>query len=179
VVLSYPFLVAELLIIEHQPCTTRDFMNYSKYIEYSAENLQFYLWHRDYCQRFEGLSACEQALSPEWTASQAEAETQAAWAGRRKKPCPIVTSVLQGTDFVENPPQTVDLEKREPFRDPFRDPSNDTPPRTPSSEAKAEADSTYGSSFGDEKALTSNHAVSKRADEVFEEAGLNWKPCEY
>lgn len=26
-----------------QPCTTRDFMNYLKYIEYSAENLQFFL----------------------------------------------------------------------------------------------------------------------------------------
>ncbi|KAK6437152.1 hypothetical protein LTR95_006647, partial [Oleoguttula sp. CCFEE 5521] len=30
------------------PCTTRDFMNYLKYIEYSAENLQFFLWYRDY-----------------------------------------------------------------------------------------------------------------------------------
>jgi len=170
-------LVTALLIIEYQPCTTRDFMNYLKYIEYSAENLQFYLWHRDYCQRFEGLPASEQALSPEWTASQAEAEAQAARAGRQKKPSPIVASVLQGTDFAGNLPQPVEMEKRDPFRDPF----NDTPPRTPSSEERpgTAANSVYGSSFGDEKALTSSHARSKRADEVFEEAGLKWKPCEY
>ena len=41
-------------------------MNYLKYIELSAENLQFYLWLQDYTKRFEQLSEHEKALSPEW-----------------------------------------------------------------------------------------------------------------
>ena len=41
-------------------------MNYLKYIELSAENLQFYLWLQDYTKRFEQLPSNEKALSPEW-----------------------------------------------------------------------------------------------------------------
>ncbi len=50
-----------------QPLTVRDFMNYLIYVERSAENLQFYLWHQDYVKRFPTASASELALSPEWT----------------------------------------------------------------------------------------------------------------
>jgi hypothetical protein len=42
-------------------------MNFLKYIELSAENLQFFLWYRDYSKRFNELPASEKALSPEWT----------------------------------------------------------------------------------------------------------------
>ena len=41
-------------------------MNYLKYIELSAENLQFFLWLQDYTKRFSQLPANEKALSPEW-----------------------------------------------------------------------------------------------------------------
>ena len=41
-------------------------MDYLVYVERSAENLQFYLWLRDYTQRFNALKAEEQALSPPW-----------------------------------------------------------------------------------------------------------------
>jgi len=49
------------------PMTVRDFMNYLIYIEHSAENLQFFLWYRDYVKRFEAASAADKALAPEWT----------------------------------------------------------------------------------------------------------------
>lgn len=49
-----------------QPCTIRDFMNYLLYIEHSAENLQFFLWYRDYLMRFANLPPSEKALSPIW-----------------------------------------------------------------------------------------------------------------
>ena len=168
---TFPTILQFLAYLSLQPCTTRDFMNYLKYIEHDAENLQFYLWYRDYCQRFEELSASEQALSPEWTTSQAEADAQAAQTGRRKKVDPIVASVLRGTDFGDDIVQPVDLEKRDPFHDPSR---------TPSSEDRRDltAISDYGSSFGEERTLASSRALSRKADEAFDDAGMKWKPCE-
>ncbi len=41
-------------------------MNYLIYIEQNAENLQFFLWYRDYVRRFELLPEKEKVLSPEW-----------------------------------------------------------------------------------------------------------------
>ncbi|KAA8908640.1 hypothetical protein FN846DRAFT_653865 [Sphaerosporella brunnea] len=47
------------------PMTCRDFMSYLIYVEHCAENLQFYLWYKDYVQRFEKLPEREKELSPE------------------------------------------------------------------------------------------------------------------
>jgi len=41
-------------------------MDYLVYIEHDAENLQFFLWYKDYCERFNALPANEMALSPKW-----------------------------------------------------------------------------------------------------------------
>jgi hypothetical protein len=41
-------------------------MDYLVYVEHSAENLQFYLWYKDYVRRFHLLSANDKRLSPEW-----------------------------------------------------------------------------------------------------------------
>lgn len=41
-------------------------MDYLVYIEHNAENLQFFLWYRDYERRFNALPEMERALSPEW-----------------------------------------------------------------------------------------------------------------
>ena len=41
-------------------------MDYLVYIEYNAENLQFFLWYRDYVRRFDALPEKEKVLSPEW-----------------------------------------------------------------------------------------------------------------
>lgn len=48
------------------PCTLRDFMSYLHHVEHNLENMQFYLWHEDYIQRFEALSSGDRALSPKW-----------------------------------------------------------------------------------------------------------------
>jgi hypothetical protein len=41
-------------------------MDYLIYIEHNAENLQFFLWYRDYERRFYDLPGKERVLSPEW-----------------------------------------------------------------------------------------------------------------
>lgn len=41
-------------------------MDYLVYVEHNAENLQFFLWFKDYSARFDALSPDEKALSPEW-----------------------------------------------------------------------------------------------------------------
>jgi hypothetical protein len=47
-----------------KPCTLVDFMDYLVYIAFDAENLQFFLWYRDYVKRFNELKRNEQASSP-------------------------------------------------------------------------------------------------------------------
>jgi len=41
-------------------------MDYLVYVEMNAENLQFYLWYKDYVKRFEALPEKEKVLSPPW-----------------------------------------------------------------------------------------------------------------
>jgi hypothetical protein len=41
-------------------------MDYLVYVEYNAENLQFFLWYRDYVRRFDALPEKEKIPSPEW-----------------------------------------------------------------------------------------------------------------
>ncbi|KAH7419829.1 regulator of G protein-like protein [Cadophora sp. MPI-SDFR-AT-0126] len=48
------------------PFSLNDFMDYLVYVEFSAENMQFYLWFKDYVRRFEALPEKEKALSPEF-----------------------------------------------------------------------------------------------------------------
>lgn len=145
-------------------------MNYMKYIEHDAENLQFFLWFRDYCQRFENLPASEKALSPAWTTAQVESDAQAVKSARGKRVDPVIASVLRGTDFGDGIAQPViSMEKRDPFQDSAR---------TPSTEDRREmVSSDYSSSFEDEKTLDSQFSLSQKADEAFGDAGMKWKPC--
>jgi len=46
------------------PCSLSDFMDYLVYVTYDAENLQFFMWYRDYLKRFNELSPEAQSLSP-------------------------------------------------------------------------------------------------------------------
>lgn len=48
-------------------------MDYLVYVEHNAENLQFYLWYKDYCSRFHALSENEKALSPPFNPTSVEA----------------------------------------------------------------------------------------------------------
>lgn len=141
-------------------------MNYLKYIEHAAENLQFYLWYRDYTARFAALPQSEQALSPEWTQQQREAEATAAQQERTKRVNPQVSALLKNTDFAND-----DSHKAADKVDPFN-----TPSQTPSLEEKFDGVSEYGSSAGDET-LVNSTAARSIAGQAFGDAGMKWQPC--
>lgn len=140
-------------------------MDYVKYIEHSSENLQFFLWHRDYIARWETLQVSEKVLAPAWTPNLADSDALSLF--RPKRVPPQIMDVLKNTDFVDHPKGPVD-----PFY---------TPPKAGSFEDKHDVQSVYGSSFGDDKTLLSSNASGYRiaADHAFEDAGMKWKPCLY
>lgn len=141
-------------------------MNYLIYIEHAAENLQFWLWHRDYTKRFAALSPNERSLAPEWTIEQAEAEALAsqitANAGT-KKISPEAAAVFQGTDFAH----------KNGLGNPFN-----TPPRTPmienheSSVPLETVRDEHGSIL-----KPTNKSIHTTAAGAFEKADLKWQPC--
>ena len=151
-------------------------MNYLKYIEHAAENLQFFLWHRDYTRRFSELTSRERQLSPEWTAEQAEEEAANAAAG---KPQPkrldnLAKEMFKGTDFATGPKVT-ENEKADPFF---------TPPRTPGVEERRDdgnlnADVASTAESTDDKSMTASSnpkGYARKAEGAFDEAGLIWQP---
>ncbi|KAF2212419.1 hypothetical protein CERZMDRAFT_59293 [Cercospora zeae-maydis SCOH1-5] len=148
------------------PVTLREFMNYLKYIEYAAENLQFFLWYKDYAFRWEHLKDSDQDLSPEWTIP-AEADMTISPARPKRVPAQIA-EVLKDTDFAETPKQPV--ERPDPFN---------TLPISESFEDKRELNSDYAGSMSDEQTLLSttnsnnHHSVTNHA---FDDAGMKWKP---
>jgi hypothetical protein len=98
-------------------------MDFSRYIERNPENLQFYLWYRDYLKR--------------WTIERANAEAEAARLEEKsKKVNPTAAAVLKGTDFDTKTGKTT---VSEVHPDPFKD-----PPRTPNTERDSMAPSTAG-----------------------------------
>jgi L-rhamnose mutarotase len=102
--------------------TVRDFMNYLIFIEHSAENLQFFLWYRDYERRFRDADTSDKSLAPEWTQEMEDevlANINKAVADNVKE-SPEAAEIFKGTDF-ENPGDTAFYAS-----DPFT-----TPPRTP------------------------------------------------
>ncbi|KAK1500916.1 hypothetical protein CTAM01_06368 [Colletotrichum tamarilloi] len=106
------------------PCTVRDFMNYLIYIEHAAENLQFFLWHRDFQKRFGEAKTSDMSLAPEWTGTMETDLLQRMNKEKsqkmRKKPG---QEIFKGTDF----------EKKGATSGIVQDPNNPfhTPPRTP------------------------------------------------
>jgi len=84
-----------------KPLTKREFLNYLKYQEKSAENLQFYLWYLDYAARFAELPESERVLAPEWTEELAEAERKEYRQQLRARGHKSVPSqeMFKGTDF--------------------------------------------------------------------------------
>lgn len=140
-------------------------MNYLKYIEHAAENLQFFLWYRDYTARFANLPESERVLSPEWTQAQADAEAAAAKQARARKSNPQSSSLLKSTDFADVNAIS-GTEKTDPFN---------TPPKTPSLEDKRDLTSEYGSST-DDGTLVSSSVARHTAGQAFSEAG-KLQPC--
>ncbi|KAI1645833.1 uncharacterized protein F4817DRAFT_317448 [Daldinia loculata] len=106
------------------PCTVREFMDYLLYIEHSAENLQFFLWYRDYIKRFDEADTLDTKLSPEWTQAMENETTikiQKDVAGKMRREMKAV-AIFKGTDFEKGVVDAV-IENGDPFS---------TPPSTPS-----------------------------------------------
>ncbi|KAF6827067.1 hypothetical protein CPLU01_09331 [Colletotrichum plurivorum] len=137
------------------PCTVRDFMNYLIYIELAAENLQFFLWHKDYTKRFQEANTSDLALAPEWTAAQETEILQRLFKEKsermRKKPG---QDIFKGTDFEKNTgTATAVIEDGNPFS---------TPPRTPNDQ-----ESVYTGSNGVSNAET----YRSQANDAFASVG--------
>ncbi|KAI6777853.1 uncharacterized protein J7T54_002751 [Emericellopsis cladophorae] len=109
------------------PMTLRDFMNYLVYIEHSAENLQFFLWYKDYCRRFEAIPASEKALAPEWTLAMHEdtvAKIRKGTADKRRPEVDVAQQIFKGSDFDKqageafSPPSHLHVADHQPLRTP-------------------------------------------------------------
>ena len=148
-------------------------MNYLVYIEHAAENLQFYLWYRDYLKRFNNLPPTEHALAPEWNAEQAEADMQAGQAAQVSKQqiSAETAAVFKGTDFAP-PVMNVAEVKGNPFNTPPRTPGGDNDSTAPSEPAWSDYESTLNGSYGTQK------SHQKKAAGAFEGAEVKWQPCE-
>ena len=161
------------LIVSFQPCTTRDFMNYLIYIEYSAENLQFFLWYRDYVKRFSELLPAERALAPDWAIEQADSETSTSQANATaigQKPMSQETAaVFKGTDFGPPTASMVELKSSDPFN---------TPPGTPTpGGGDSIAPSEFGSHDNDPDMRNPGKSFHQKAAGAFTDADLKWQPC--
>jgi len=154
-------------------------MNYLTYIEHAAENLQFYLWYRDYAKRFAEAKTSDIGLAPVWTQSQHDAALQTAQitATTQKRVIkPEAAEIFQGTDF-EKVPKVNATESTDPFV---------TPPRTAAEALSPNAsvrpwDSGHGLSEQGSLYTTSNSnsaSYHQQAGEAFTAAGLK-QPCMY
>jgi len=145
-----------------QPCTVRDFMNYLKYIEHDAENLQFYLWFRDYKTRFANLPDSEKSLSPEWTNELAHADAAAFRTGSTFNQMTLETAEMMKPFDEEHGNKK--YEDGNPF--------NDSRESTTTDQEVASTDTRAQSVIPSTKS-----GFSQKAETAFEEAGLKWQPC--
>jgi len=150
-------------------------MNYLKYIEHAPENLQFFLWLRQYTEKFEALPASERALSPAWTMTIAESEKLAnEGKNRPMKVSADTAAALKGTGL-DSTPRITETEKPNPFGTPERTPSEETE-RNPMSFTSTQDDR---SSAWMSMHTTSTAETKKRGGDAFGEAGLKWQPCKF
>jgi hypothetical protein len=146
-------------------------MEFLKYVEHSAENLQFFLWFKDYVKRFEALPVGERNLSPDWTPAQEDAENAAYRNQLKQKPLAV-----EANEILKSQNLTGDIEPQAPSekQDPFSD-SKDLP--------------SPGSKFGDSKSPSFEQSVtgfqsvktghSRGAEAAYDDAGCKFQPCEF
>ena len=161
--------------------TCRDFMKYLVYIEHCAENLQFYLWYKDYVKRFGQLPKSEQALSPERTLP-AISEGQVGQFPNLGKPKGRNLEKSSAQRFFQHTFASLgsgSFEEGLPGISPpgFSPGSShshpfDTPPRTPEVGDIVPFSSSEG-------ALPSLHDIKHKhvATKAFERVDLKWQPC--
>lgn len=150
-------------------------MNYLKYIEHDAENLQFFLWARAYIEKFNRLSTHEKSLSPEWMPLQTEVENIATQArARQMKLSPDTASALKGTGL-ESSPKIMEIpptEQDNPFIS--RTPSSEKEPSSLIPDIKTSEWPVPGISFNGAAA-----AIKRKMEGAYDEAGLKWQPCKF
>ena len=156
-------------------------MNYLKYIEHDAENLQFFLWARAYQAKFERLPASERNLSPDWTDSQSEVGSTHTHS-HLAKISPDTAVALKGTGLGSTLPvtelATSESEKSNPFCSPPKTPPSDAQEGNMSSEINSTAGSGCWSSTERSTANISTH-IKRKVDGAFDGAGLKWQPCKW
>lgn len=147
-------------------------MNYLIYIEHAAENLQFFLWYRDYISRFLALPDSERGLAPEWTISQIEAEAVTAQMTNMgpKKMSPETAAVFKGTDFAPGARSPVIEYGLNPFH---------TPPSTPPVARDCCTPSEYGWSDDGSTLKSNTFSFAKKTAGAYEGAEVKWQPCKY
>ena len=147
-------------------------MNYLIYIELAAENLQFFLWYKDYVRRFDLLPENEKKLAPIWTAEQAEAQAGAMKDNQNpmKSISPAAAAIFKGTDFSTPKTTIVEVGRGNPFN---------TPPMTPNSgERDSVAPSEYPwSDSGSTLRSTGKAPYEKKAAGAFDSADIKLQPC--
>ena len=151
-------------------------MNFLLYIENSAENLQFYLWFRDYVKRFDQLPENEKKLSPAWTSEQPKPKLIQGKTisdldmtpGERQKVNQEVCAAIKGTDFDSK----VKLKVTEVGHNPFN-----TPPMTPIGDTESMSPSTAGWTDGGSTLLSGGGTShTKKSADAFEMA-KTFQPC--
>lgn len=137
-------------------------MDFLKYIEHSAENLQFYLWYKDYEQRFNKLPESERMLSPEWTQEQEDAEAATYRTALKKK---TLAAEAQAILKKQNLPSSEEL-TAEHEKSPFGDDDS-------GEKSSLESGSTKRPPSGVTSARTQYSETAKHA---FEDAGAKFQP---
>lgn len=143
-------------------------MDFLKYIEHSAENLQFYMWFRDYIKRFEDLPASEKALSPEWTQAQEEAEAMNFRNAAKDKPLTVVANTILRSQDLAPGPASEKSERKNPFGDSHAAISE-----------KTSLESVGGPNGGTIGTGTIRTNYTAEASTAFEDAGCKFQPCKF
>lgn len=156
-------------------------MNYLIYVERSAENLQFFLWYRDYMKRFEQAKTWDLALAPEWTPAMEEEAIQKiqkeqAEKARKKPNCKtgdVTVEIFKGTDFekgstpvLSSPRDRSTSDLPEGSNNPFG-----TPPDTP----RGHHQETFSSEYNGSSMATTYRT---QASDAFATAGIK-PPCKH
>ncbi|KAF1812468.1 hypothetical protein P152DRAFT_514115 [Eremomyces bilateralis CBS 781.70] len=154
------------------PCTLRDFLNYLKYVERSAENLQFFLWFKAYIQRFSALPESEKVLSPEWTAQQAEAEDAAykatvATTARKTNISPDAALAFDSTIFAIVPTMGAGCSAVNPFNPPSHSPVHG---------AEDSTSSEYNENVSGNSAAPSRTSIYRKTEAAYGEADVKLQP---
>lgn len=155
------------------PMTCRDFMRYLVYVEHCAENLQFYLWFKDYEKRFTELSKCERDLSPQYIPVPTEPLSPPGLSVKDK----IVKQSQQTEQFICNAFNSSDLSDPSAVgMNPKAEMELNTPPRTASSSAAWKENYTCVALTKDGSIGLRNLDYKQVTAQAFEKANLKWQP---